>query len=105
MIFPSGLRALQPRQTSQNLACSVSSRKAEPAMKNIPRSNRRLNEHILRALNKIRKPSTADEIAELLNRDLDLEDGPFQAKDVAQWLRDAEDTVLTLYWSRTRPRK
>jgi hypothetical protein len=74
-------------------------------MKKIPNSSRRLGEHILRALNKIRKPSTADEITELLNRDLDVEDHPFQVKDVAEWLRNTEDTALTLYWSRARPRK
>ena len=74
-------------------------------MKKIPNSNRSLSEHILRALNKIRKPSTAGEITELLNRDLDLRISPFQAKDVAEWLRNAEDTALTLYWSRARPRK
>jgi hypothetical protein len=34
----------------------------QPAMKKIPNSSRNLNEHILRALNKIRKPSTASEI-------------------------------------------
>jgi len=62
-------------------------------MKKIPNSTRRLSEHISRALNK------------LLNRDLDREDSPFQAKDVAEWLRNAEDTALTLYWSRARPRK
>ena len=69
-------------------------------MKKIPNSSRRLSEHILRALNKIRKPSTATEITELLNRDLNLDDRPFQAKDVAEWLRNTEDTALTLYWSR-----
>jgi hypothetical protein len=74
-------------------------------MKNIPKSGRQLGDHILRALNKIRKPSTANEITELLNRNLDPEDYPFQAKDVTEWLRNTEDTALTLYWSRTRPRK
>ena len=74
-------------------------------MKKVPNSSRRLNEHILRALNQIRKPSTADEITELLNRDLDREDLPFQAKDVAEWLRNSEGTALTLYWSSARPRK
>ena len=43
-------------------------------MKKIPNSSRRLREHILRALNKIRKPSTAAEITDLLNRNLELED-------------------------------
>jgi predicted Zn-ribbon and HTH transcriptional regulator len=74
-------------------------------MKKIPSSSSRLSEHILRALNQIRRPSTVDEITELLNRDLDREDSPFQAKDVGEWLRNSEDTALTLYWSRARPRK
>ena len=56
-------------------------------------------------MNQIRKPSTAGEITELLNRDLDREDSPFQAKDVEEWLRNTKDTALTLYWSRARPRK
>ncbi len=74
-------------------------------MKKIPNSTRRLSEHILRALNKIRKPSTAEEIRDLLNCELDLEDRPLQAKEVAEWLRNTEDKALTLYWSRARPRK
>jgi hypothetical protein len=74
-------------------------------MRQTPNSLRRLDEHITRALNKIRKPSTAEEITELLNRDLELEDRPFQTKEVAEWLRNTEDTTLTLYWSRTRPRR
>jgi hypothetical protein len=74
-------------------------------MKKISNSSRRLSEHILQALNKIRKPSTAGEITELLNRNLDLGDRPFQVKDVAERVRNAEDTLLTLYWSSARPRK
>ena len=75
-------------------------------MRKIPNSSRRLDEHILRALNKIKKPSTAEEITELLNRDLELDDRPFQTKEVAEWLRNTGDTALTLYWSRTtRPRR
>jgi hypothetical protein len=74
-------------------------------MKKSPNSNRRLSEHISRALNKIKKPSTADEITELLNRDLGQGDRPFQANDVEQWLQNTEDPVLRLYWSRARPRK
>jgi hypothetical protein len=74
-------------------------------MRKIRNSSRRLDEHISRALNKIRKPSTAEEITELLNRDLELEDRPFQTKEVAEWLRNTGDTTLTLYWSRTRPRR
>jgi hypothetical protein len=74
-------------------------------MGQIPNSRRRPDEHILRALNKIRKPSTAEEITELLNRDLEPEDRPFQTREVAEWLRNTENTALTLYWSRTRPRR
>jgi hypothetical protein len=73
-------------------------------MAKVPNS-RRLDEHISRALNKIRKPSTAEEITELLNRDLELEDRPFQTKDVADWLRNTGNATFTLYWSRTRPRR
>ena len=68
-------------------------------------NSRRLDEHITRALNKIRKPSTAEEITELLNRDLEPEDRPFRTNEVAEWLRNTEDTALSLYWSRTRPRR
>jgi len=74
-------------------------------MKKIPNSNHRLSEHVPRALNKIKKPGTAGEITELLNLDLDQGDRPFQEKDVAEWLQNTEDTALTLYWSRARPRK
>jgi len=73
-------------------------------MRKIPNS-RRLDEHVSRALNKIRKPSTAQEITELLNRDLEPEDRPFQIKEVAECLRNTENSALTLYWSRTRPRR
>ncbi len=66
---------------------------------------RRLNEHLLRALNKIRKPSTSEEITELLNRDLDPGDQPFQAREVAAWLRNSGDTVTQLYWLQNRPRR
>jgi hypothetical protein len=64
-------------------------------MKKTPDSSRRLSDHVLRALNQIRKPSTAGEITEF-NRDLELEDRPLQETD---------DTVLPLYWLRARPRK
>jgi len=96
--------ALQPRQTSQDWLGQFPET-VKPTMKKIAKSSRRLSDHISRALNKIRKPSTAGEITELVNRDLELEDRPFQAKDVAEWLRNTEDTALTLYWSRARPRK
>jgi hypothetical protein len=74
-------------------------------MKKVPNSKQRFNDHILKAVNKIKKPSTAGEITELLNRDLECGDRPFQEEDVAKWLRKSEDTALTLYWSRARPRK
>jgi predicted Zn-ribbon and HTH transcriptional regulator len=41
-----------------------------------------------------RKPSTAGEITELLNRDLELKDLPFHLKDIAECLRETDDTVL-----------
>ena len=74
-------------------------------MRELPNANRRLDEYIRRALNKIKKPSTADEITELLNRDLGPGDRPFQAREVSAWLRNADDTVLHLYWLASRPRR
>jgi hypothetical protein len=77
----------------------------EPEMRQIPSANRRLNDHVLRALNRIRKPSTAEEITELLNRDLDPGDRPFQTREIATWLRNASEKVLRLHWLETRPRR
>ncbi len=77
----------------------------EPEMRQVPNANRRLDDHVLRALNKIRKPSTAEEITELLNRDLGPGDRPFQEREIATWLRNASDKVLRLYWLETRPRR
>ncbi len=74
-------------------------------MRQVPNANRRLDDHVLRALNKIRKPSTAEEITELLNRDLGPGDRPFQTREIATWLRNARDKVLRLYWLETRPRR
>jgi len=74
-------------------------------MRELPNANRRLDEHIRRALNKIKKPSTPEEITELLNRDLGPGDRPFQAREVSAWLRNADDTVLHLYWLASRPRR
>ena len=56
----------------------------------------RLGGNIRRALNKIRKPSTADEITEFLNRDLDPGDPPFQVKEVSTWLQDAPEGMFSL---------
>ncbi len=74
-------------------------------MRELSNANRRLDEHVRRALNKIKKPSTAEEIAELLNRDLDPGDRPFQPREVTAWLRNTGDTVLQLYWLESRPRR
>ena len=77
----------------------------EPQMRQVPNANRRLDEHLRRALNKIKKPSTAEEITELLNRELGPGDRPFQIGEVATWLRNADEDVLNLYWLKTRPRR
>jgi hypothetical protein len=74
-------------------------------MRELPNANRRLDQHIRRALNRIKKPSTPEQITELLNRDLDPGDRPFQAREVAAWLRSADLMVLDLYWLRSRPRR
>jgi len=77
----------------------------EPQMRKVPNANHRLDEHLLRALNKIKKPATAEELTELLNRDLGPGDQPFQVREVANWLRNAEENVLSLYWLGNRPRR
>jgi hypothetical protein len=74
-------------------------------MPKVPDADRRLGEHVIRALNKIRKPSTAEEITELLNHDLDPGDRPFQPRVVAAWLENAHDSVMSLYWLGSRPRR
>jgi len=65
----------------------------------IPNSSRR-DAHISRALNEVRKRSTAEEITELLNRGLDSDDRSFQTKEVAEWLENSRNTALTLYIGR-----
>jgi hypothetical protein len=77
----------------------------EPQMRKVPHAKRHLDEHMLRALNKIKRPATAAEITELLNRDLGSGDQPFQAKEVAAWLCNAEENVVCLYWLGNRPRR
>jgi hypothetical protein len=74
-------------------------------MRQVSNADRRLDEHVLRAFNKIKKPSTAEEITELLNRDLDPGERPFQTKEIESWLRNATDRVARLYWLETRPRR
>ena len=66
---------------------------------------RHLEAHLARALNKIRRPSTAEEITDLLNGELDSGDHGFQPEEIEQWLRKASRTTLTLYWSKSRPRR
>lgn len=79
--------------------------RAREQMRQVPHAKHRLDDHIRRALNKIKKPGTAEEITELLNRDLGPGDQPFQVGEVAAWLRDAEENVLCLYWLGNRPRR
>lgn len=76
-----------------------------PTVSQTANPNRRLNQQIIRALNKIKKPSTAEEIADLLNRELGPGDRPFHAEEVSAWLRNARDEVLNLYWLESRPRR
>jgi hypothetical protein len=76
-----------------------------PQMRQVPNANRRLDENVLRALNRIKKPGTAEEITELLNRDLGPGDRPFQEREVAAWLRNSGEQVLRLYWLENRPRR
>lgn len=65
----------------------------------------RLDAQVERALNKIRKPSTAEEITDLLNGELDPGDHGFRTEEVDEWLRNASRATLTLYWSKSRPRR
>jgi hypothetical protein len=51
-------------------------------------ANPRLDEQVRRALNKIKRPSTAEEITELLNQELSPGDNPFSEAEVDRWLRD-----------------
>lgn len=66
-------------------------------------ANPRLDEQVRRALNKIKRPSTAEEITELLNQELSPGDNPFSEEEVDRWLRDSGERVLQLYWLRNRP--
>ena len=74
-------------------------------MRQDPNASHRLDAHILRALNEIKKPGTAEEITELLNSDLGPGHQPFHVRQVAAWLRNAEENVLCLYWLGNRPRR
>jgi hypothetical protein len=96
---------LQPDRNEMSISQQLHLQTREAQMRQAPNANRRLDEHVLRALNRIKKPSTAEEITELLNRDLDPGDRPFQEREVATWLRDAGEKVLSLYWLGNRPRR
>lgn len=64
-----------------------------------------LDTQLRRALNKIRRPSTAEEITEMLNRDLAPGDRPFQVAEVRLWLQSSGDTIMRLFWLEGRPRR
>ena len=96
------LLATRPKQ---NAHPQIRLETPELQMRQIPNANRRLDDHVRRALNKIKRPSTAEEITESLNRDLGPGDRPFEAKEVATWLRNTGENVLSLYWLETRPRR
>jgi hypothetical protein len=74
-------------------------------MGELPNANGPLDERLRRALNKIKKPSSAEEITGLVNRDLGPKDRPFQVGEVSTWLRNAGDNILNLYWLESRPRR
>jgi hypothetical protein len=74
-------------------------------MRRTPTSKGSLDGRMMRALNKIKRPSTAEEITDLVNGELDSGDRAFPTKQIEEWLRNAQDTALTLYWIRTRPRR
>ena len=74
-------------------------------MGQVANAHRRFDDYVVRALNKIKKPSTAAEITDLLNRDLGPWDQPFQTTEIETWLQNAGDKVLRLYWLGTRPRR
>lgn len=65
----------------------------------------RFDESVVRALNKIKRPTTAQEITDLLNQELSPGDQPFATKEVETWLRDGGKKVVQLYWLATRPRR
>ena len=74
-------------------------------MRQLPNANPTLGEQVRRALNKIKRPSTAEEITELLNHDLGPEDRPFRVEEVSAWLRNAGSEILNMYWLARRPRR
>ena len=67
-------------------------------MRKVPNANHYLDEHILRALNKIKKPGTAEEITELLVATSARETSRFRSEKSATWLRNAGENVLSFCW-------
>jgi hypothetical protein len=82
-----------------------SMRKSRAVLEGSKDADVKLEDLIVSALNKIRKPSTAEEITELLNRELGPRDQFFDAMEVESWLRSARDKAVPLYWLATRPRR
>lgn len=80
-------------------------RKSRAVLDRSKDADEKLDDLIVRALNKIRKPSTAGEITELLNRELGPRDQFFDAMEVEAWLRSGCGQALPLYWLATRPRR
>jgi len=96
---------LNPQAERKMSTSQIHSPARETQMRQVPNANLRLDEHIVRALNKIRKPSTAEEITELVNGDLGAGELPFEPQEIAAWLREPHEEVLNLYWLGTRPRR
>src|SRR5450755_3832142 len=82
-----GLNPIEPRPSEG----SGSFLRAGAGMRQTSSSSRRLDAYISRALNTIRKPSTVEEITELLNRELDSGDRPFETTEVAAWLQSSQN--------------
>jgi hypothetical protein len=80
-------------------------RKSRAVLDRSKDAEKHLDELVVRVLNKIRKPSTAEEITELLNRELGPQGQFFDAKEVETWLRSARGRAVPLYWLATRPRR
>jgi hypothetical protein len=73
-----------------------SMRKSRVAMDRSKDAGENLDELIVRALNKIRKPGTGEEIAELLKRELGPRDQFFDAMEVDSWLRSARGNAVAV---------
>lgn len=65
----------------------------------------RLSTHVLRALNKVKRPGTEAEITKLINRELDPGERPVQPSNVGAWLSANDQSVLKLCWPESRPRR